>query len=202
MSSISAIGTNHTKILTGLKGEKLHNKLAESKAKKWTNMVQVLQHIADMTEVTPFHLLKLTIQTHNNCYSNQHYRCSKLTTKETQQPSLSLERLKCWHHQGDHLKKDCPTVYHQSKSLQSKPRINKEKQQSFQKKVSEQKGTGEWDYHSIWGWELQWPIKSILCRVWEAYVWGCRWYVRLMTWSPCRHSQYQWSFHRRFSYPV
>ena len=48
MSSILAIGTNHTKILTGLKDQKLHNKLVESKVKKLTNMVQVLQDIADM----------------------------------------------------------------------------------------------------------------------------------------------------------
>ena len=34
MSSISAIGTNHAKILTGLKDSRLQNKLAESKAKK------------------------------------------------------------------------------------------------------------------------------------------------------------------------
>ena len=34
MSSISAIGTNHTKILTGLKNGKLCNKLAELKARK------------------------------------------------------------------------------------------------------------------------------------------------------------------------
>ena len=35
MSSSTAIGTNHAKILTGLKDSRLHNKLAESKAKKW-----------------------------------------------------------------------------------------------------------------------------------------------------------------------
>ena len=34
MSSITAIGTNHAKILTGLKDSQLQNKLAESKAKK------------------------------------------------------------------------------------------------------------------------------------------------------------------------
>ena len=38
MSSITAIGTNHTTILTGLKDKKLCNNLVESKAKKWTNM--------------------------------------------------------------------------------------------------------------------------------------------------------------------
>ena len=48
MSSVTAIGTNHAKILTGLKDGKVHNKLAVSKAKKWTNMAQVLQDIAEM----------------------------------------------------------------------------------------------------------------------------------------------------------
>ena len=34
MSLVTAIGTKHAKILTGLKDGKLHNKLVESKAKK------------------------------------------------------------------------------------------------------------------------------------------------------------------------
>ena len=48
MTSISAIGTNHAKILTGLKDGRLHNKLVKSKAKKWITVVQVLQDVADM----------------------------------------------------------------------------------------------------------------------------------------------------------
>ena len=48
MSSITAIGTNHAKILTGLKDSRLQNKLAESKGKKCTNMAQILQDVADM----------------------------------------------------------------------------------------------------------------------------------------------------------
>ena len=48
MSSITAIGTNHAKILTGLKDKKLHHRLVESKAKKWTNMAQVLHDVAEM----------------------------------------------------------------------------------------------------------------------------------------------------------
>ena len=44
MSSITAIGMNHTKILTGLKDGRLHNKLAKSKAKKWTNMAHSSRH--------------------------------------------------------------------------------------------------------------------------------------------------------------
>ena len=42
MSFITAIDTNHVKILTSLKDSRLHNKLAKSKAKKWINMPQVL----------------------------------------------------------------------------------------------------------------------------------------------------------------
>ena len=48
MTSIPAIGTNHAKILTGLGDSRLCNKLAESKAKKWTIMSQVLQDVEDM----------------------------------------------------------------------------------------------------------------------------------------------------------
>ena len=48
MSSITAIGTNHAKILTGHKDSRLCNKLAESKAKRCINMAQVVQDIADM----------------------------------------------------------------------------------------------------------------------------------------------------------
>ena len=67
MSSVTAIGTNHAKLLTGLKDGKLCSKLAESKAKKWTNMAKVLQDIAKWQstskgpEGTHYHLLKLTI---------------------------------------------------------------------------------------------------------------------------------------------
>ena len=48
MSAIKAIGTNHAKILTGHKDKKLHDKLAEAKAKMWNNMAQVLQDVAEM----------------------------------------------------------------------------------------------------------------------------------------------------------
>ena len=48
MTSISAIGTNHTKILTGLRDGRICNKVAESKAKKWSNMAQILQDITDI----------------------------------------------------------------------------------------------------------------------------------------------------------
>ena len=45
MTSIPAIVTNHTKILNGLRDSRLCNKLAESKAKKWTNMSQIVQDV-------------------------------------------------------------------------------------------------------------------------------------------------------------
>ena len=150
MSSIMATSTNHTKILKGLKDGKLCSKLAESKAKKWTNMVQVLKHIADMTVnfkrsrgySLPSFKVNHTLA-YNNHNSNQHYRSSKPPTTEIQQPNLRLEKLTWWHCQGDHLKKDCPTVPNQSKSLQSKPQINKEKQckliKSFQKRFQNRK---------------------------------------------------------------
>ena len=48
MTSIPAIGSNHAKILTGLRDSMLCNKLAESKAKKWTTISQVLQDVTDM----------------------------------------------------------------------------------------------------------------------------------------------------------
>ena len=106
MSSVTAIGTNHAKILTGLKDGKLHNKLAESKAKKWTNMAQVLQDVTEMAvnlkrsrgDSLPSFKVNHT-SAYNNCNSNnnQHYRSSMLPTKETQQPHQRLEKLKGWH---------------------------------------------------------------------------------------------------------
>ena len=48
MPEITAIGTNHTKILIDLKDKKLGSKLSESKVKKWNNMAQVLQDVAEM----------------------------------------------------------------------------------------------------------------------------------------------------------
>ena len=91
MLSISAAGTSHAKILTGLKDGKLCNKLAESKAKKWNNMVQVLQDVADMAvnfkRSRGYSLTSLEVNhtsSYNNCNSSQLYRSSKSSTKETQ----------------------------------------------------------------------------------------------------------------------
>ena len=96
MSSITAIGANHTKILTGLNDGKLCNKLAESKAKKWTKMGQVLQDVTDMAvnfERSRGYYLPSFEVNHTAAYNNhnsnsQHYKASKLLIKEIQQPNL------------------------------------------------------------------------------------------------------------------
>ena len=76
-------------------------------------------------------------------YSNQHYRFSKLPAKHSQQSQPKPEELKCWQCQGDHLKKDCPTVTNQSKSKHSRLQDNNEKQcklfKSFQKRLQNRK---------------------------------------------------------------
>ena len=119
MSSVTPIGTNHTKILTCLNDRKLHNTLAKSKAKKWTNMAQVLKDITEIAvsfersrgySLPSFKVNHTSAYSSHNPNSNQHYRSSQLTTKETQQPQQKLEEFKCWQCQGDHLKKDCSTI--------------------------------------------------------------------------------------------
>ena len=113
MSSITTIGTNHAKILRGLKDSRLFNKLAESKAKKWINMAQVLQDITDMAmnfeRSCGYSLPTFNIQHVSASNSVHPYRSSKLPTKGVQQQSTRADKPKCWHCQGDHLKKDCPT---------------------------------------------------------------------------------------------
>ena len=138
MSSISAIGTNHSKILTGLKDSRLHHKLAESKAKKWINVAQVLQDIADMAvnfershgySLPTFEVNQAS--SYNNHACGNAYRSTKPPAKEAQQPSLKADKIKCWHCQGDHLKKDCPTAPQQNSSSQPKSYLSKEKQHNL-----------------------------------------------------------------------
>ena len=89
MSSITAIGTNHVKILTGLKDSRLQNKLAESKAKKWITMAQVLQDIADMAidfqRSRGYSLPTFNIQYISASNSSSSYRSNKPPTKSVQQ---------------------------------------------------------------------------------------------------------------------
>ena len=95
MSEITAIGTNHAKIITGLKDKKICSKLAESKAKKWKNMAQVLQDVAEMAvsfercrgySLPSFEINQTTAYSSQNANINQHCRTNKLYMKETQQP--------------------------------------------------------------------------------------------------------------------
>ena len=91
MSSITAIGTNHAKILTGLKDSRLQNKLAELKAKKWITMSQVLQDIADMAvdfkRSRGYSLPTFNIQYISASNSSASYRSNKSPTKSIQQSS-------------------------------------------------------------------------------------------------------------------
>ena len=138
MTSISAIVTNHATILTGLKDGRLRTKLAESKAKKWINMAQVLLDITDMAvnfERSQGYSLPIFEANQTSSY-NKHpssnlYKPTKPPVRETQQSSLKTDKPKCWHCQGDHLKKNCPTAPQQSSSLQPKSHLNKEKQCNF-----------------------------------------------------------------------
>ena len=114
MSSITAIGMSHAKILTDPKDSRLHNKLSESKAKKWINMAQVLQDVADMAvnfeRSCGYSLPTFDIQHVSASNSVHSYRSSKLPTKGVHQQSTRTDKPKCWHCQGDHLKKDCPSA--------------------------------------------------------------------------------------------
>ena len=96
MTSIPTICTNHTKILTGFKGSRLRNKLAESKAKKWTTMSQVLQDVADMAvdfkRSHGYSLPTFKIQYVSSTNSSSSYRSNKPTTRNTQQPSARQEK--------------------------------------------------------------------------------------------------------------
>ena len=91
MSSITAIGTNHAKILTGLKDSWLQNKLIESKAKKWTTMAQVLPDVTDMAvdfeRSCGYSFPTFNFQYVSSTISSSSYRSNKPPTKGIQQPS-------------------------------------------------------------------------------------------------------------------
>ena len=91
MTSIPAIGTNHAKILTGLQDSRLCNKLAESKAKKWTTMSQVLQDVTDMVidfeRSYAYSLPTFEVQYISQANSSSSFRSNKPSTRNVQQPS-------------------------------------------------------------------------------------------------------------------
>ena len=131
----------------------MNNKLVESKVKKWTNMAQVLQDVAEMAisferskgySLPTFEVNQTSAHNSEHPTSYQHYSTNKLHVKKAQQPQPKPEKLKCWQCQADHLKKDCPIVTNQSRSIHSRLQDNKERQcklfKSFQKKIPQQKG--------------------------------------------------------------
>ena len=136
MATISAIGTNHAKILTDLKDGRLQNKLAELKAKKWTNMSQVLQHVADMAinfkRSCGYLLPTFEVQYISSNMSSSSFRPHRQSMKNTQN-TAHLEKPKCWHCQGDHYRKDCPTAPKQSPP--TKQLLTKDKQHNLIKNL-------------------------------------------------------------------
>ena len=91
MTSIPAIGTNHAKILTGLQDSRLLNKLADSKAKKWTTMSQVLQDITDMAvdfeRSCGYSLATFKVQYISSTNSSSSFKSKRPSTRNVQQPS-------------------------------------------------------------------------------------------------------------------
>ena len=130
MTSISAISTNHAKILTGLRDSRLCNKLAESKAKKWTSMSQVLQDVAgmaiDFERSSGYSLPTFKVQYVSSTNSSFSDRSNRPTTKSIQHLSTQQEKPKCWHCQGEHYKNDCLTA--PKPSFPPKYKSTKEKQ--------------------------------------------------------------------------
>ena len=108
------------KILTGLKDSQLQNKLAESKAKKWTTNMAV-----DLERSCGCSLPMFDIQYVSSTNSSSSYMSHKPPTKGIQQQSTQPDKPKCWHCQGDHFKKDCATAPKQgspSKYISTKER--------------------------------------------------------------------------------
>ena len=96
-------------------------------------MAQVLQDVPDMAVDFKrwcwYSLPTFKVQYVSSTYSSSSYRSNKPTTKSTQQPSAWQEKPKCWHCQGEHYKKDCPTAPKQSSP--SKYKSTKEKQHNL-----------------------------------------------------------------------
>ena len=98
-------------------------------------MAQVLQDITDMAinfERSKGYSLPTSevnqASSYNNCSSVNSHRSTKEPVKGIQQISLKTDKPKCWHCQGNHLKKDCPTTPQQSSSSQPKYHFTKERQ--------------------------------------------------------------------------
>ena len=93
-------------------------------------MAQVLQDVADMAidfkRSHGYSLPTFDVQYVSSANSSSTYRSNKPPTKGIQQQSTGPEKSKCWHCQGEHFKKDCPTAPKQSSA--PKYKSTKEKQ--------------------------------------------------------------------------
>ena len=112
-------------------------------------MAQVQQDVADMAidfkRSCRYSLPTFKVQYVSSTNSSSSYRSNKPTTKSTQQPSTRPDKPKCWHCQGEHYKKDCPTTPKQSSP--SKYKSTKEKQhnliKTFHKKFQDKRQINE-----------------------------------------------------------
>ena len=106
-------------------------------------MAQVLQDVAEMTisfkrsrgySLPPFEVNQLTTNINQHPSESQHYNTNKDYPKEVQHSHTKPEKFKCWECQGDHLKKDCPTVKaSQGKRKHLRFQDNKERQHKLLK---------------------------------------------------------------------
>ena len=93
-------------------------------------MSQVLQDITDMAinfeRSCGYSLPTFKVQYISPANSRSSFRSNKPSTRNVQQLSNQQDKPKCWHCQGDHYKKDCPTM--PKPSSPSKCKSTKEKQ--------------------------------------------------------------------------
>ena len=108
-------------------------------------MSQVLQDVADMAidfeRSCGYSLPTFKVQYVSSTNSSSSYRSNRPTTQSIQQSSTRQEKCKCWHCQGEHYKKDCPTAL--KPSSPPKYKSTKEKQcnliKTFHKKFQDRR---------------------------------------------------------------
>ena len=95
-------------------------------------MSQVLQAITDMAvdfeRSCGYSLPTFEVQYISQVNSSSYFRSNKSSTRNVQHHSNHQEKPKCWHCQGEHYKKDCPTApkpsFPQSSNLPKKKQFN------------------------------------------------------------------------------